>query len=66
MEFKATLKELRTQKGISQKELAAKTGFSLSAVVKWETGQYEPRAKVLIALSKYFGVSIDFLLGNID
>jgi len=62
-EFKSVLKELRNEKGFSQKELAKETGLSLSAIGKWEAGLREPSGGVLIILSKYFGVSIDYLMG---
>lgn len=66
MEFKSILKELRMEKGFSQKELAIETGLSLSAIGKWEAGIREPSGHVLIVLSKYFKVSTDYLLGIED
>lgn len=63
MDFKRILKELRMEKGLSQKELARETGLSLSAIGKWEAGFREPSGNVLIVLSKYFGVTTDYLLG---
>lgn len=63
VEFKTILKDLRMEKGLSQKELAIETGLSLSAIGKWEAGFREPSGNVLIVLSKYFKVSTDYLLG---
>ena len=66
MEFCKRLKELRIQYNISQMDLAKATGLSQSAIAKWELNKTEPTASALIILSKYFGESVDYLLGIID
>ena len=66
MIFKERLKELRALKGLSQKELAAETGLSFSAIGKWEAGVNEPSSQALIVLAKYFDESVDYLLGLTD
>lgn len=66
MEFKDKIKELRTEKNLSQTELATKLKVSQSAVTKWECGRTEPTASALIKLSEFFGVSVDYLLGLSD
>lgn len=55
---------LRKQKGLSQTELSNKLGLSRSTVNAWERDSSQPSPEVLIELSKLFGVSIDYLLGN--
>ena len=60
------LKELRLEKNLSQLELAKAIGFSQSSIVYWETGQRVPNAQAVIILAKYFNVSTDYLLGEID
>jgi len=64
--FIERLKELRIEKGISQAQLAKDTGLSQSAIAYWETGQRIPNAQAVIILAKYFNVSTDYLLGEID
>ena len=64
--FIERLKELRIEKGISQAQLAKDTGLSQSAIAYWETGQRIPNAHAVIILAKYFNVSTDYLLGEID
>lgn len=54
--------ELRTQKGLSQKELGAILGVSNKAVSKWETGTALPKTETLIKLAKVFDVSTEELL----
>ncbi|MCH5142499.1 MAG: helix-turn-helix transcriptional regulator [Clostridiales bacterium] len=66
MTFSERLKELRTEKNISQMELAQLTKISQSAIAKWELDKTEPTASALIKLSKFFGESVDYLLGLID
>ena len=60
------LKELRIEKNISQMQLSMATGLSQSAIARWELGKTEPTASALIILSKYFGESVDYLLGLED
>ena len=66
MIFGERLKELRQAQGLSQMELAVKTGISQSAIAKWELAKTEPTASALIALSEFFGESVDYLLGLKD
>lgn len=52
----------RKKCGMSQEELAEKIGVSRQAVSKWETGDALPEVTKLKALSRCFGVTVDFLL----
>ncbi len=60
------LKELRTEKNISQMQLSMATGLSQSAIARWELGKSEPTASAIVILSKYFNESADYLLGLED
>ena len=64
MEFSEKLKELRSEKGISQAKLAADIHISRSAVAKWENGLGLPNDESLKLLADYFGVTIDELIPN--
>lgn len=64
METKDVLLQLRTQQGLSQEELAAKTFVTRQAVSRWETGETIPNTDTLKLLSKLFDVSINTLLGS--
>ena len=55
--------ELRKKNNFSQDELAAKVGVSRQAISNWERGESLPDTENLIALSKIYGVSIDYILG---
>ena len=66
MKFSERLRELRIERNLSQMELAQKTGISQSAIARWELNKTEPTATALITLSRFFGESVDYLLGLID
>lgn len=58
------IKMLRTQKGLSQDELAVKLGVVRQTVSKWEKGLSAPDSQMLISLAAELGVSVSFLLGE--
>ncbi len=64
--FAKRLKELRTQRNLSQMQLGLETGISQSSIGAWEIALSVPNAKAIIALAKYFDVSSDYLLGLSD
>lgn len=57
-----TIKRLRTQKNITQEELAVAMNVSAAAVSKWETGITLPDISLLPQLAYFFKVSIDELM----
>ena len=57
---------LRKRSGMSQEELAETLGVSRQAVSKWETGESSPDINKLLALSKTFEVTTDWLLSDED
>ena len=61
-----TIKELRLEEGISQRELGNRLNVCNQTVSFWESGQREPDLDTLIKIAHYFQVSTDFLLGNED
>ncbi len=63
MSIGENIRELRTERGLTQSALAAHIGVSQKAIDYWERGVNEPKASYISALAAYFGVSADFLLG---
>ena len=63
-ELKDTIKALRNERGISQKQLADIVNLTQQAIGKWEKGLAEPDSKALAALADFFNVSVDYLLGR--
>ena len=64
--FKDNLKLLRQEKNLGQIELAKILGVSKGIISLWENGLREPTLSNLRAISKYFKVSIDDLVGLED
>lgn len=60
--FSDLLKNLRTQKRITQPQLAKAVGVSPGNVSDWETGRSKPGYVALATLSRFFDVSADYLL----
>lgn len=60
------IKQLREEKGISQRALAKKVGASAKAVNFWESGKVEPSAKFICALADVFECTCDYILGRSD
>ncbi len=61
--FGIKLKELRVDKGLTQKAMAEQLNISVPTLSHWECDYQEPAFKDLILLSEFFDVSIDELLG---
>ena len=60
------IKALRHRNGWSQAELAGRLHVSSSAIGMYEQGRREPSINILVALSKEFDVTIDYLVrGNL-
>ncbi len=64
--FAERLKELRLVNNLGQVELAKKIEVSKGVISLWENGLREPGMFNLISLAKFFGVTIDFLVGLED
>lgn len=60
------IKELRKLQGLTQIDLAAKLGVSLSSIAMWETGKRIPGFKSLNTMSELFDKSIEYILGESD
>ena len=63
--FSERLKELREEAGLSQKELAEKLNniVSSSAIGFWELGKREPSFSMVMAVARFFNVTLEYLAG---
>ncbi len=60
------MRELRTDRGLSQAELGKKLSVSQDTVSLWEKSKSVPPADIIILLAQIFDVSCDYLLGVSD
>lgn len=63
-EFGKALKELRLERGISQRKLGEQMGVVNQTVSFWEGGSREPDLDTLVKLAKFFDVDVAYLLGT--
>ena len=56
------LREIRKKKGYSQLKVAMDLNMSREALSYYETGKRSPDLEMLVTLSQYFNVSIDYLI----
>lgn len=64
--FAGRLRELRSQRGLTQSELANRIGVNKQTISQYERGVREPNFETLDALCDYFNVSSDYILGKED
>ena len=62
MDFSSRLRELRTQSGLIQLQLAQRLGVTKSVISFYELRERAPSPDVLIRIAKVFRVSTDYLL----
>ena len=60
------LRDLREDADLTQKQVAKYLGMSQTGYSKYETGENDIPTQVLIALTKFYHTSVDYLLGLTD
>ncbi len=63
MKLSKRIQSLRIQSNLTQKDLGDIINVSVVSIGGWENGTRKPSAEAIIALSKVFNVSTDYLLG---
>jgi transcriptional regulator with XRE-family HTH domain len=58
------IKKLRTEKGLTQKDLADQLHVTFQTISKWEKDENEPDLATVRELAKLFGCSLDYLLSE--
>ena len=61
--FGLKLKEVRTEKRLTQLQLAQILSVSKTTICQWETSKQEPSLEDVVSIAKYFDVTADYLLG---
>ena len=60
------LRDLRNDRDLNQTQVAKMLGMSQTGYSKYETGEYDIPTAILIKLARFYGTSIDYLLGETD
>lgn len=64
--FSKNLIELRQQRNLTQRNLALKLGISNATISRAEKGSVIPDTDTVGKIADFFGVTVDYLLGNIS
>ena len=60
------IRDLREDRDLNQTEVAKYLGMSQTGYSKYETGENDIPTQILIKLARFYGTSIDYLLGETD
>ena len=58
------IKELRIKSGLIMRDTAKALDLPYTTYINYEKGYREPHSEALIQIANYFGVTVDFLIGN--
>ena len=64
--FAKRLKELRTEKGLTLRDIAKVLDITPRAYARYEKNTSEPKQEMLVRIARYFGVTPNYLLGEED
>jgi transcriptional regulator with XRE-family HTH domain len=64
--FANRLTNLRENRGLQKKQLADILNVSISCISQYEKGTSMPGYDILLAMARYFNVTVDYMLGNED
>lgn len=62
--MKNRIRELRKSRGMTMKQLGAVVELAESTISQYETGKRQPDNETLLRLGEFFGVPVDYILGN--
>ena len=60
------IRDLREDHDLNQTQIAKMLGMSQTGYSKYETGENDIPTVVLIKLARFYGTSVDYLLGETD
>jgi transcriptional regulator with XRE-family HTH domain len=58
------IRDLREDHDLTQTQIAKYLGMSQTGYSKYETGENDIPTAILIKLARYYGTSVDYLLGE--
>ena len=65
-DFAERFKDLISESGLSQKQIACAIGITETSVSNYISGKSEPSLKVLVAIADYFKCTTDYITGKKD
>jgi transcriptional regulator with XRE-family HTH domain len=60
----ARIKQLRTEKGLRQEDLAKTIMVNRATLASWEVDRALPDVNIIQKIADVFGITVDFLLGR--
>ncbi len=60
------LHSLRKEQMLTQTDAAKAAGISMKSYCRYESGEREPTASVLVRIADFYNVTTDYLLGRSD
>ena len=66
MKIGQKLKDLRVKSGLSQEKVAEQLYVSRQAISKWENDEAFPDMENMVAIAKFYNVSVDYILASED
>ena len=66
MKLAERMKELRTERNLSQDSVSKELNIGIATYCRYEQSKREPTASVLERMADYYDVSVDYLLGRSD
>lgn len=60
------LKELRDQRGLNMRQMSIALNVPYTTYISWEKGERQPNSEMLVILARYFGCTVDYLIGLSD
>ena len=64
--FQERLRLLRSEKGVSQKQVASVLGITEDGYQNYEVGRRKPNFDIIPSIADFFDVSTDYLFGRSD
>lgn len=62
MEFSKQIKKIRTEKQLTQEQLAQQLNVSRQTISSWENNRNLPDLEMVVSIAKLFGISLDHLI----
>ena len=66
MQINERIKNIRIDRDITQAEIAKHLQIDIKTYCRYENGHHEIKATILIALARFYNLSLDYITGIVD